>query len=57
MGDKTVTCECGLTWELRKIKTIMRDKDSLNCDCGRELIEWNGGHMWTGEIVSKEESN
>jgi len=46
------TCECGLTWRLRKVKIIMRDSDYLGCTCGRELINWHGGHMWTGELIS-----
>ncbi len=52
MWTRTETCECGRVWELKRIKIIMRDKDSLNCICGRELIHWNGGHMWTGTLVS-----
>jgi hypothetical protein len=53
MIGEVVTCECGGVWKLRKIKTIMRDIDTFNCTCGRELISWNGGHMWAGELVSK----
>ena len=56
MRDRIVTCECGLVWKLRKVKVIMRDADSLNCNCGRELISWNGGHIWTGEIIPQEKS-
>lgn len=53
LNGETVTCECGLVWRMRKIKTIMRDNDSFNCTCGREVISWNGGHMWTGELVTE----
>lgn len=53
MNGEVVTCECGRTWRMRKIKTIMRDSDSFDCACGRELISWNGGHMWTGELVTQ----
>jgi hypothetical protein len=58
MTTKIVTCECGLEWVLTKQKTSfgIRDDDSLDCSCGRELIRWNGGHLWTGEVVSKEKS-
>jgi hypothetical protein len=54
MNSQTVTCECGLTWLLRKIKQPMRDNDSLQCKCGRTLIEWNGGCTWVGELVRGE---
>jgi hypothetical protein len=40
------TCECGKRWTVRKIKTIMRDKDSAHCTCGGLIIEWNGGHTY-----------
>jgi hypothetical protein len=58
MTTKIVACECGLQWKLTRQKTSfgIRDDDSLNCSCGRELISWNGGHLWTGEVVPKEES-
>jgi hypothetical protein len=33
------------------VKTIMRDRDSIDCPCGLELISWNGGHM--GVVVEE----
>lgn len=56
MASREITCECGRTWKLTKVKTIMRDKDSFDCICGKELIEWNGGHTWTGKLVSGKDS-
>jgi len=52
-------CECGLVWKLVKVKTPygIRDSDSLQCSCGRELISWNGRHTWTAEVVNKGEKN
>lgn len=56
MTSEIKKCECGLVWRLTKVKTPygMRDKDSLECDCGRELISWNGGHMYNAEKVAKD---
>jgi len=48
-------CECGRVWKLNEIKVGMRDKDSLNCTCGREVISWNGGVVYTMEDISPEQ--
>jgi hypothetical protein len=53
-ASKVETCECGLAWSLVKIKTIMRDSGSFQCICGKELIRWNGDHMWTGFVIPKQ---
>ena len=47
------TCECGRKWTVKKFKTIMRDSDSANCSCGRQIIEWNGGHMYRVTEIKK----
>lgn len=47
------TCECGRVWKLKKFKSIARDSDSVTCVCGKEIISWNGGHFWIGELVSE----
>jgi len=56
MKGKIETCECGLAWQLQRVKMPhgARDSDSLNCRCGRELISWSGGHVYTMEAVEKE---
>lgn len=58
MKSEIKKCECGLVWKLTRIKTPygIRDTDSLACDCGHELIAWNGGHMYTAEKVPEETS-
>ena len=56
MPSQIITCECGLKWSLRRVKTIARDSDSANCTCGRELIRWNGGHMWIRDDKSIQDS-
>jgi hypothetical protein len=56
MASQEITCECGLKWRLRRVKTIMRDSDSANCTCGRDLISWNGGHMWIRDDKPIEDS-
>lgn len=48
--DGTKTCSnCGKKWDIYKGKLIMRDKDSLECDCGETLISWNGAVMFTAK--------
>jgi hypothetical protein len=39
-------CDCGKFWELKKLKSPVRDKDDIHCTCGRTIIEWNGGVMY-----------
>ncbi len=56
MPSQIITCECGLKWSLRRVKTIGRDSESANCTCGRELIRWNGGHMWIRDDKPIEDS-
>jgi DNA-directed RNA polymerase subunit RPC12/RpoP len=37
--ERTHVCsKCKREWEIYKVNTIMRDKDSIRCECG-ELIE------------------
>ena len=50
------TCpRCGAVYELAECKTIMRDKDSLECNfCNETLIKWNGASFWIIEEVVKE---
>ncbi len=44
---------CGAKYELKRIKIIMRDKDSINCNhCGSEIIRWNGGVMYMDTEIS-----
>ncbi len=46
---------CGAVYELSEYKTIMRDKDSLECDfCGETIIKWNGASFFVIEEVIKE---
>jgi hypothetical protein len=54
-GDILSTNRQCRTTNITKQKTSfgIRDDDSLNCTCGRELIRWNGAHIWTGEVVSE----
>ena len=53
-ASKVETCECGLFWSLSKITTITLDSGSFHCICGKELIRWNGHHMWTGYVIPKQ---
>ena len=48
-GEKT--CDCGRVWDLTRESLIQREQDSLECKCGRVLIEWNGAHHWIAKLV------
>lgn len=48
------TCKkCGAVYELTRHKLIARDKDSINCKCGEELISWNGGVCYSSKLIKK----
>ena len=51
------TCECGQRWHVVPIKTAMRGSDSIECHCGREIIRWNGGHMFRVTAVATQDSS
>ncbi|KOP78170.1 hypothetical protein AMS59_13830 [Lysinibacillus sp. FJAT-14745] len=56
--ERTQTCvKCGNRWEIYKLRLIMRDKDSLECDCGETLIKWNGAVMYTSKLVDKSQDS
>lgn len=45
---RTRTCkECGARYEVHQESVPFRDKDSLDCECGHELVRWNGGVVFT----------
>jgi ribosomal protein S27E len=50
-----MTCEgCGSVYKVTKFKTIMRDKDSIDCEvCGHELLSWNGGTMYRAQLIKR----
>ena len=52
---KRICPKCGAIYELAEFKTIMRDKDSLECDfCNETLIKWNGASFWIiKEVIKK----
>jgi hypothetical protein len=45
------TCECGRVWLLAKRRVPQRDKDDLSCNCGKTLVRWNGGCVWTAKLI------
>ncbi len=59
INNSIVKCECGKTWRLTRVKMPYgaRDSDSAACTCGREVISWNGGHVYVIEEVNTSESN
>lgn len=48
-GEKP--CECGRVWLLAKRNEPQRDKDDISCTCGRTLVSWNGGCVWTAKLI------
>ncbi|WP_306589407.1 hypothetical protein [Geothrix sp. 21YS21S-4] len=39
-----MTCgACSAKYEVVKKDLPFRDRDSIECDCGEELLSWNGG--------------
>ena len=51
-----VTCpKCGAEYDIVEWKTMVRDKDTLDCNyCYEPLIKWNGASFWTiKEEISK----
>jgi hypothetical protein len=45
------TCECGRVWLLSKRSVPQRDKDDISCTCGKTLVSWNGGCVWTAKLI------
>jgi predicted Zn finger-like uncharacterized protein len=45
---ETVQCSnCGARYMVDRHKTIMRDKDNLNCQfCGEVFYSWNEASIW-----------
>lgn len=55
MNKETRICSCGAIYELVEHSIMMRDTDSEECDiCGKELIHWNGGCIWTKKLLNPE---
>lgn len=51
---KRICPKCGAIYELTEVKTMVRDKDSLECNfCNEILIKWNGASFWIIEKVIK----
>lgn len=44
-------CACGRVWLLTQRKRAQRDKDDISCTCGRILVRWNGGCVWTVKLL------
>ena len=46
--------KCGAIYELNEVKTMVRDRDSLEClFCNETLIKWNGASFWVIQKVIK----
>lgn len=51
--ESTKKCpDCGRVWAFTKHKSITRDIDTFECDCGKTLLSWSGGAYYTGKLVS-----
>ena len=40
---------CGTRYRVKKLYSFARDKDSIVCKCGEELLSWNGGVYYYAE--------
>ena len=46
--DYSYTCtKCRKKWDVYKMHSPSRDKDSEHCDCGELIVKWNGGVIYT----------
>ena len=51
---KRICPKCGAAYELTEINTMVRDKDSLECNfCNETLIKWNGASFFIIKEVTK----
>lgn len=47
-----ICSRCGSLYKLRYTRTIMRDKDSLDCEfCGCEIYSWNEAKIWSAVLI------
>jgi hypothetical protein len=44
-------CECGRRYRVQAHRIIMRDTDSIECECGRTIKEWNEAKIWTATLL------
>lgn len=48
--------KCGSLYELKYTRTIMRDKDVINCHiCGEELYSWSEAKIWYATLIEQKE--
>ena len=54
-----ITCtNCGSVYELDFVRTISRDKDSVDCQiCGRLLHDWDEAKIWSAKLIEKKEEH
>lgn len=57
--DKEKVCQkCGSVYKLTYVRTIMRDKDSIDCMvCGEPLHSWSEAKIWEAELIRKKENH
>lgn len=53
--EKLKTCTgCGSVYELSFTRTLMRDKDLINCEvCGELLYQWSEAKIWEAKLNKK----
>ena len=57
--EKTKKCaKCGSLYELSFTRSIMRDKDSIDCEiCGGLLLQWSESKIWEAKLLEKSDRN
>jgi DNA-directed RNA polymerase subunit RPC12/RpoP len=57
-GDNEVCSKCGSIYNMSYTRTIMRDKDSIDCDvCGNRLFSWNEAKIWSSKLIERHEKH
>jgi ribosomal protein S27E len=54
MSEKITCAKCGSVYELSYTRTIMRDRDSVDCRiCGEELYSWSEAKIWEAKLIEE----
>ncbi|MBS1175032.1 MAG: hypothetical protein H6R05_1163 [Burkholderiaceae bacterium] len=56
--EKITCAKCGSVYELSYTRTIMRDKDVINCEiCHNQIYSWSEAKIWSARLVVKCENH
>ena len=50
--------DCGASYKVTELQSIVRDKDSIECIfCNKTLLKWNGSSFWIIKEVTQKPNN